>query len=286
MAKVERDPVSGTDTTGHEWDGIKELNSPIPKWWVYVFYACVAWSVAYWVAYPSWPTLTTYSKGVLGYSSRAELREDMAKADAGKAGWLAKFKGASVAEIAANPELRTYAMAGGAVAFKDNCVACHQAGGAGAVGYPALVDDEWLWGGSLTDIQATIAHGIRAAEDADTRTSEMPRYGVDNILDAAQIGQVAEYVVALADGKPADGPGKQIFAEQCVACHGEGGVGGAAVGAPALNNQLWLFGGDKAAVMAQIQTPRHGAMPAWGKRLDETTIKQLTVYVHSLGGGK
>ncbi|MBF0094974.1 MAG: cytochrome-c oxidase, cbb3-type subunit III [Alphaproteobacteria bacterium] len=286
MAKVELDPVSGTHTTGHEWDGIKELNNPIPKWWIYVFYACVAWSVVYWIAYPAWPTLTTYTKGFLGYSSRAELRGEMLKADAEKAGWLTRFKDATPAAIAADPALRNYAQAGGAVAFKDNCAPCHQTGGAGAHGYPTLADDEWLWGGTLEEIQATIVNGVRAPGNANTRVSEMPRFGADNLLNAGQIDQVADYLAGLAEGKPADGPGKQVFAEQCAACHGAAGEGMAAVGAPALNNQLWLYGGGKAAVVAQIQAPRHGVMPAWGGRLDDTTIKQLTVYVHSLGGGK
>ncbi|MEO5374802.1 MAG: cytochrome-c oxidase, cbb3-type subunit III [Alphaproteobacteria bacterium] len=287
MAKQEHDPISGTATTGHEWDGIKELNTPIPKWWVYVFYATIIWAAGYWVFYPSWPTLTGYLKGTLGYSSRGEVRSEMAAAAEARKVWLDRFKGASVQQIAADPKLRTYAMAGGAVAFKDNCAPCHQAGGAGAVAYPTLADDEWLWGGTLDDIQATITHGIRWSQDSGTRVSEMPKFGTDKLLDAKQIDQVADYVVALAAGGKADAlPGKAIYAEQCVACHGEGGVGMQAVGAPALNNKIWLYNGTKDGIVAQIKAPKHGVMPAWGGRLDETTIKQLAVYVHALGGGK
>lgn len=287
MAKPEIDPISGTATTGHEWDGIRELNSPLPTWWVYVFYATIAWAVGYWVFYPSWPTLTTYARGTLGYSARGELAGELAAAEKAKITWLARFKDASVAAIAADPELRDFAMAGGAASFRDNCAPCHQMGGAGAPGYPALVDDKWLWGGTLDDIRTTITHGIRWPGDADTRMAEMPRFGQDGILTPPQIGAVADYVLTLSGGKAgaAHEEGKTVFAENCAACHGEGGGGIAGTGAPTLDNQLWLYGGGRDAVVAQVTSPRHGVMPAWGGRLDEATIKQLTIYVHALGGG-
>ncbi len=288
MATKEKDPVSGQYTTGHEWDGIKELNTPLPKWWVWVFFATIVWAVGYWVAMPSFPTLDGYAKGMLGYSSRASLSADLDAAAKGRQAWLSKFETASVEDIKGNPELLNYAMVGGRIAFAENCAPCHQSGGAGAVGYPNLNDDEWIWGGTLADIQTTITHGIRNAS-ADSRVSEMPAYGTGEPMSDAQVSELAEYVLSLSKASTdatAAAAGKAVFDERCVSCHGESGEGQQALGAPALNNGIWLYKGSKADVVAQIKAPKHGAMPAWGGRLDETTIKQLTVYVHSLGGGK
>lgn len=287
MATIEKDPVTGRNTTGHEWDGIKELNTPLPKWWVYVFYACIVWSVGYWVVYPAWPSLTTYTKGMFGYSSRAELATDMTAAKAAKGVWLAQFETASVEDIKKDQTLLNYALAGGKSIFAENCAPCHGSGGAGAYGYPTLADDEWIWGGSLDEIKQTISFGVRNA-NAESRAGEMPKFGADGILQPEQIATVANYVVTISKGAgaAAEGDGAALFVENCAACHAEDGSGQAALGAPALNNGLWLYKGGAEGVAAQIATPKHGSMPAWAERLDETAIKQLTVYVHSLGGGK
>ena len=290
MANIEKDPITGQYTTGHEWDGVQELNTPLPRWWVYVFYASIVWSIGYWIVYPAWPTLSGYTKGIWNYSSRAELAQDLKAAETAKGAWLNKFKAASVEDIAKDKELLNYAMVGGRSAFNENCAPCHGAGGAGAFGYPTLADDEWIWGGTLTDIQQTITHGIRNA-DGDSRQGEMPKFGTDAILTAEQIGQVTDYVLSLSAAKhdaAGAAAGKTLFADNCASCHGEDGSGTQAVGAPALNNAVWLYkaADQKAAVARQIAAPKHGSMPAWTGRLDETTIKQLTVYVHSLGGGK
>lgn len=287
MANVERDHVTGTETTGHEWDGIKELNTPLPKWWVYVFYATIIWSVGYWVVYPAWPSLSGYTKGLFGYSSRMELAKDMQalKAARGvKAEQLAKM---SVDDIYANPDMRNYAIAAGRTVFNENCSACHQSGGAGAYGYPTLADDEWIWGGTLDEIKTTISYGVRNA-NPNSRQSEMPTFGgADGLLTPEQINAAADHVVALSKGSAdAASAGGTVFAENCAACHGEKGEGMAEVGAPALNNGLWLYKGAKDAIVAQMNGPKHGSMPAWSERMDETTIKQLAVYVRSLGGGK
>lgn len=286
MASVEKDAISGQNTTGHEWDGIKELNTPLPKWWVYLFYVCIFWAVGYWVVYPSWPTLDGYSKGLWGWSSRAVLVNEQAEAKASHAKYLDKIKTASVDDIVKDKELLNYAMAGGRAVFAENCAPCHGAGGAGAYGFPTLADDEWLWGGTLADIQQTISYGVRNT-NANSRQSEMPKFGADGLLTPQQITAVAGYVEALsAKTAPADGEGKQVYADNCAACHGEQGEGQQAMGAPALNNAIWLYKGGKDAIAAQVTKPKHGNMPAWSERLDESTIKQLTVYVHSLGGGK
>ncbi len=287
---IEKDHVTGTETTGHEWDGIKELNTPLPRWWLWTYYATVIFAVGYMIAYPAIPLIHGNTKGLLGYSSRADVEKAMVDAKAAQAQWLDKIKAASLDDIEKNPELLAFAQAGGAAAFKVNCVQCHGAGAAGGPGFPNLNDNDWLWGGTLDSINTTLTHGIRYTSDKDTRDSVMPNFGADGILNADQIKQVANYVISLSGGEGVDAAaaeaGKQVFTDNCAACHGDAGAGNKDLGAPNLTDKLWLYGGTVDAVMAQVTKPRHGVMPAWTGKLDETTIKQLAVYVHSLGGGE
>jgi len=286
MAQVETDAVTGKTTTGHEWDGIKELNTPLPKWWLYVLYASIAWAVVWWILYPSWPGITGYFGGVLGYSQTAALQEQIAAAEAARAGQLERLADASLEEIAADPELMNVAYTGGEAVFADNCAPCHGLGGAGQGFYPSLADDAWIWGGTPEAIQQTIMHGVRSS-DPDTRFNEMPAFG--QMLTREQVDDVAEYVLQLSGAEhdaAAAESGAQLFAEQCAACHGEDGEGMEDLGAPNLADQIWLYGGDKSAIVAQIWRPRHGVMPAWTGRLSPETIKSLAVYVHALGGGQ
>jgi cytochrome c oxidase cbb3-type subunit 3 len=286
MATIEKDSVSGQNTTGHEWDGIKELNTPLPKWWVYVFWVCVIWAIAYWFMMPTWPMLNGYTKGYLNYSSRGALEDELVVQKKARSAWGSKIEAASVDVIEKDSSLLQYALAGGKIAFNENCAACHGVGGVGGYGYPKLADDEWLWGGSINDIEQTVKFGVRNT-NANSRQSEMPKFGADNLLTADQISQVADYVLTLANRAPAKGtPGETVFAENCAACHAEDGAGNKDMGAPALNNQIWLYKGTKADIVAQVTKPKHGSMPAWSERLDPTTIKMLAVYVHNLGGGK
>ncbi len=285
MAQTEKDALTGTETTGHEWDGIKELNTPLPKWWVYTFIVTVVWSIGYWVVYPAWPTLSTYTKGVIGYSSRAELDADMIALEESRSVWLGKFEGASLEDLAGDRELLNYAMAGGKFIFAENCAPCHGAGGAGARGYPVLADDDWLWGGTPEAIGTTIRYGIRSGHDEE-RISEMPQFGADELLEAEQIGQVADYVLSLSGGGTANDAGKAVFEEQCAACHGEDGKGDREQGGPNLTDGIWLYAEGRDAVVAQIKAARHGVMPAWEGRLDDVSIKLVALYVHSLGGGQ
>jgi cytochrome c oxidase cbb3-type subunit 3 len=279
--KVEKDAVTGTETTGHEWDGIKELNSPLPKWWLYVLYACIAWSLAYYVLYPSYPGL----KGLLGYSQRVEVGEKIAAAKARQAGNLEAIAGAALEEIAQDAEMLNFALAGGQAAFADNCAPCHAPGGAGRPDFPILADDAWLWDGSLEGIRQTVLFGVRSDHE-ETRISEMPAFGADELLEPAQIEAVADYVLSLSGDGKETAEGAELFAENCAACHGESGEGVRDFGAPRLADAIWLYGGEQAEIMAQVTRPRHGVMPAWTGRLDDTTIKMLTVYVHGLGGGE
>jgi cytochrome c oxidase cbb3-type subunit 3 len=287
-SKIEIDKPTGQATTGHEWDGIKELNTPLPRWWLWTFYACIAFSLVYVVLYPAIPLVNSATRGVLGYSTRAEVETAMTAAKTAQAGNLERVATLSLEDIAADAELKRFAVAGGRSAFLVNCVPCHGSGAAGSAGYPNLNDDDWVWGGTLDDIQTTIAHGVRFEQDPDTRVSQMPVFG-DGLLEAGQIDAVTDFVLSLS-GEGHDAAlaetGKTVFADNCAACHGETGAGDRVFGAPALNDAIWLYGKDKAGIVAQINGPRHGVMPAWAHRLDPTTIKQLTLYVHSLGGGE
>jgi cytochrome c oxidase cbb3-type subunit 3 len=285
MADRETDVLTGTETTGHEWDGIRELNTPLPKWWLYTFYATIVWAFGYFVLYPAWPSFSGFTKGVLGYSSRAEIAETMNQVEAGRAAWAEKFAATPVEEIVVDRELLDFAMAGGKTIFADNCQPCHGAAGSGAPSYPVLADDDWLWGGAIEAIYATVQHGVRSGA-ADTRVSEMPRFGADGVLTPAEIATVADYVLSLSGAGTANQAGATLFVDNCAACHGEDGRGMAELGAPNLTDGIWLYGGSKKAVVAQVTAPRHGMMPAWSGRLNDVSIKQVSIYVHSLGGGQ
>ncbi len=286
----EIDEATGVETTGHVWDGdLKELNKPLPKWWLYTFYVSIVWAIGYWIVYPAWPLANDYTRGILGYSQRASVTQQLDAAKAAQAGMRGQIEQASLDEIRAKPDLLQFATTGGKAIFADNCAPCHGRGAQGGSGYPNLNDDDWIWGGSLEAIQQTIQHGIRWSGDKDTRDSAMPRFGLDGMLEPKQISDTAEYVLSLSgassDAAAAES-GKAIFAEQCAACHGEDGKGNQELGAPNLTDAIWLYGKDKQSVMESIKTGRGGAMPAWARRLDTSAIKSLAVYVHSLGGGK
>ncbi len=289
MTQIEKDDFSGTETTGHEWDGIKELNTPLPRWWLWTFYATIIWAIGYCIAYPSIPLIEGATKGMLGYSSRAEVAEDISKAKIAQKTYLEKIKTLSLEEIRSDKDLFQFAVAGGRSAYAVNCVQCHGSGATGSKGYPNLNDDDWLWGGKLDDIYKTIAHGIRYEEDEDTRNSEMPAFGRDEVLNAKQIKDVTEYVLSLSgnkNDKAAAERGAAIYAENCEACHGAKGEGDQEQGSPSLKDAIWLFGSDKETIITTITNSRKGVMPAWAHRLDEATMKQLAIYVHALGGGK
>ncbi|MBX3499063.1 MAG: cytochrome-c oxidase, cbb3-type subunit III [Alphaproteobacteria bacterium] len=283
-AEFERDPVTGRSTTGHEWDGIKELNTPLPSWWLYTFYATILFAVVWSVLYPSIPGID----GLLKHTNRQDLVETVKAATEAQAPMVDRIRALSIEEVRKDPQLLAFARTGGRAAFNNNCAACHQTGGAGARGFPNLADDEWIWGGTLADIEQTIRYGIRGEHDK-SRLSMMPRFGADGMLSPAQIDDVVEHVLALSR-QPHDAAraarGAPLFVEQCAACHQNDGSGNRELGAPALNDQIWLYGGTRAAIRDSVFAARAGAMPHWEGRLDEATIKMLTLYVHGLGGGK
>ncbi len=284
----EKDAVTGVDTTGHEWDGIKELNMPLPRWWLWTLYATVLWALAYWIAMPAWPLVSDYTRGLLGYSQRASVAADIANARQAQAAYLQRIEAVEPDAIRQDPELLTFATAGGRSAFAVNCSQCHGTGAAGSPGYPNLNDDDWLWGGSVAAIYDSIRFGVRSDHD-DARVSEMPAFLKDELLNAEQVADVAAYVLSLS-GRAGDAAaaqrGQAVYQENCIDCHGDSGQGNAELGAPNLKDAIWLYGGSAEKVRQSIAESRRGVMPAWQGRLDAATLKQLAVYVHALGGGQ
>jgi cytochrome c oxidase cbb3-type subunit III len=283
------DHVSGRSTTGHEWDGIKELNTPLPRWWILTFYATIIWAIGYWVVYPAWPLVTGYTTGLFHYSTRASVAAELANLESLRGEKMKVLGNASLADIEKDPALLALARARGRTVFADNCAPCHGTGAAGAKGYPNLNDDDWLWGGSLDQIMQTIQFGARSGH-AKTHEGQMLAFGHDGVLKKEEIVAVADYVRSLSGLPTAPGydaaAGRKIFSENCVSCHGEDAKGNQELGAPNLTDQIWLYGSDEATIVETITNGRAGVMPAWTGRLDPVTIKALTVYVHSLGGGK
>lgn len=285
----EIDHVTGRSTTGHQWDGIKELNTPLPRWWLITFYLTIVWAVGYWIVYPAWPLLWSHTRGVFNYSTRADVATELANLEKIRGDRMQALGNASLEEIEKNPALLALARARGKTVFGDNCAPCHGSGGAGAKGYPNLNDDEWLWGGSLEQIMQTIQFGARSGH-AKAHEGAMLAFGKDGILKKSEIVTVANYVRSLSGLSTASGynaaTGAKLFADNCASCHGEGGKGNQELGAPDLTDKIWLYGSDEATLVETITNGRAGVMPAWAGRLDLPTIKALTVYVHSLGGGK
>jgi cytochrome c oxidase cbb3-type subunit III len=279
------------ETTGHVWDGIEELNNPLPRWWVWVLYLTIIWGIGYTIAYPAWPMISGATQGIFGPQDRKAIVTELARFDAANADIKAALIAAPLAQIPADEALKTYAISAGASVFKTNCSTCHGSGAAGVQdkGYPNLLDNDWLWGGDMEAIHATITHGIRNTIDPDARYSQMPRFGLDELLEPAQITQVVEHVLAISgqDHDPAlAADGAVIFAENCAACHMEGGVGNRELGAPNLIDAIWLYGGSREKITETIVNARFGVMPPWAQKLTEDEIRAVATYVHSLGGGE
>ncbi|GHF41362.1 cytochrome-c oxidase, cbb3-type subunit III [Seohaeicola zhoushanensis] len=289
MSKVPPKLSGDPETTGHSWDGIEEFNNPLPRWWVWVFYLTIVWGIGYTIAYPAWPMINGATAGVLGYSTRAQVAEEIAAVDAANKAINDKLAAADLTAVSGDPELNGYAVSAGGAVFKTWCAQCHGAGAAGAKGYPNLLDDDWLWGGDIEAIHTTISHGIRNTEDDEARYSMMPAFGRDGLLEPAQIDEVANFVQSLS-GTPDDASkveaGATVFADNCASCHGEKGEGMREQGAPNLSDAIWLYGGDHATLVQTITNARFGVMPAWAGRLSEAEVRAVALYVHQLGGGE
>jgi cytochrome c oxidase cbb3-type subunit 3 len=289
MANKRIDAPTGVETVGHEWDGIEELNNPLPRWWLMFLYATIAFAIVYMVLYPSLPIGPNGTKGVLGWSSHGQLDQALAAEAAARAPVLKAIAATPVTALPANPQLLDQAIKGGKALFKANCVACHGSGAAGGKGYPNLADDDWLWGGDLAAIEQTITHGIRNPDHDETRQSQMPAFGRDGILQPNQIRDLVAYVRTISHQDPAGAAsarGAELFAANCAVCHGPEGKGNREVGAPNLTDGIWLYGGDPDTLRTTITNARGGVMPRWNSRLSVAEIRMLAAYVHSLGGGE
>lgn len=281
--------VVDVPSTGHSWDGIEEYDNPLPRWWLWSFYATIVWGVLYLFAYPAIPLVNGSTKGVIGTTYRDNVAAEIQRFNEANAPIQARLVDTPLEQVAADPELANYtANAGGAI-FRTWCAQCHGAGAGGGAGYPSLLDNDWLWGGTIADIHTTLAHGIRDPKDPDTRYSEMPRFGADELLERPQIEQVVQHVLALG-GLPHDAAmadaGQAVFAENCTACHAEDGSGDRSQGAPDLTDAVWLYGADPATITRIVHDGPFGVMPAWADRLSPADIRAVAAYVHGLGGGE
>ncbi len=289
MADRKVDHATGTETVGHEWDGIEELDTPMPRWWLWTFFITIVFAIGYAILYPAIPLLNSATKGVLGWSSHSELEREMAAEKARTAPILSAIAVTPIESLPGKPRLYQAAIEGGRAAFKVHCVQCHGSGAAGSAGYPNLNDDDWLWGGDLKTLEFTIAHGVRNPGHAETRMSQMPAFGRDGILQPAEIDDLVSYVRTLSHQEGASASarrGATLFTTNCAVCHGPDGKGGRAVGAPNLTDRIWLYGGDADAIRTTITNARYGVMPRWEQTLGPVTVKMLAAYVHSLGGGE
>jgi len=278
------DQPTGTAFVGHEWDGIEELNTPLPRWWLWTFYTTIIWALAYVIMYPAWPLVDSATKGMLGWTSRGQLAAEMQAADVKRAPLVNALAAIPVEQLVADQKLYQGAVAGGAAAFKVHCVQCHGSGAIGSKGYPNLNDDDWLWGGDIAAIHYTLTHGIRNPDHPETRVSAMPAF--DGVLTPAEIASVVGHVQSLSGKAKPNAKGAELFATNCASCHGVDGKGLREFGAPNLADGIWLYGGDKATLTETVKYSRQGVMPRWNDKLDAATIKMLAAYVYSLGGGE
>ena len=283
MTEKRFDEATGQETTGHSYDGIEELNTPLPRWWLWTFYLTVIWGVGYTVAFPAWPLITGATQGMLGYSTRAEVAAEIEAHETQNAELVASLVAADLNGISPQDDLHRYATARGASVFRAQCSQCHGSGAAGGIGYPNLLDNDWLWGGTVDQIAYTVRHGIRNEIDWDAHYSQMTAFG--EILEPEQIETLADFVITWPDHQGA-GDGAVLFEENCASCHGAMAQGDIEQGAPNLTDAIWLYGGDRESVIETITYSRFGVMPPWGQRLSEADVRAVSIYVHSLGGGE
>jgi cytochrome c oxidase cbb3-type subunit 3 len=290
MSVAERDPHTGYLTTGHEWNGITELNTPVPRLVWVALGLTVAFSVIWWLLFPAWPLGNTFTRGLLGTDQHARLAADLREAAETRAAWMRRIAEAELAALLSDPELLAIVRQTGPALFADNCAVCHGRDGRGGPGFPSLVDRAWLWGGAPEAVLETLRVGINDTHP-ETRASQMLAFGRDGILSRKEVDQVVAFVRSLSDPslrEEAPGAveaGASIFAENCASCHGEDGRGMTELGAPDLTDDHWIYGGDAESIRASVWRGRQGHMPAWEDRLPEVERRILMAYVLDLGGG-
>jgi cytochrome c oxidase cbb3-type subunit 3 len=282
MSVEERDPLTGHQTTGHEWNGITELNTRVPRavWWAIGI--THVWALVLWILLPTWPLVTTYTKGLLGIDQRDLVAGELAAGERYREQWVERFAGEDLDGIRRDADLMQIVSGAAPALWGDTCEACHGRAGTGGPGFPSLVDEAWLWGGEDEAVLETLRVGVNAAHP-ETRYSEMLAFGETGILTRDQIGTVATYVQSLSGVATPDDAvreeGATLFAENCAACHGEEGTGDTSLGAPNLTDDFWIYGGDEAALFETIHDGRRGWMPHMEGRLTEAERKMLAVYV-------
>jgi len=285
MSVKERDPLTGHQTTGHEWNGITELNTRVPRAvWFFIIVTHIFALIA-WVLLPTWPLVTTYTKGLLARDQRDQVAEKVIAANVARADWADRITAAPVSEIFDTPELLARANGTAHQIFGDNCAACHGLNAGGGPGFPSLIDDAWLWGGDPDIIMETLRVGINSTHP-DTRYAQMLAFGRDGLLEREDIRIVVDYVQSLSGAEISTdhaAAGAEIYANNCSSCHGETAMGDTEQGAPNLTDAFWIYGGDDKAMFDTIWDGRQGWMPAWEGRLTETERKILTVYLTHLG---
>jgi cytochrome c oxidase cbb3-type subunit 3 len=282
----EVDPITGYDTTGHDWNGIRELNTPFPMFVFWILMITVAYSIIAWLLLPAWPTGRAYTRGLLGLDQGEVAVAGLTELTTVRQDWLTRFAPPDLAPpdfaaLQSDAALLDSAMPAASRLFADNCAACHGPGGAGGPGFPMLADDQWLWAGDPETVAETIRLGINS-DHPDTRVAQMPPF---DWLSRDERLALAAWVAALPQGNaPADAPAAALFAENCAACHGDEGEGGLGVGAPSLIDPATIYGQDPASIAATLLHGRQGVMPAWSGRLSEAEINLLALYVSRLHG--
>ncbi len=283
MTKEIKKNTLNQKTTGHEWDGIEEYDNPDPFWLRILFYCMLFFAIVYWLFYPSWPS--PHSFGILNWSSDQELKKDLEQVKVLRSKYQDKFDKSSFQEILDDKQLLKFALSGGSFSFQNNCSVCHGQDALGATGYPNLRAGAWMWGGKIEDIYQTLKYGIRSTHE-ETRESAMAAFGKDKILSKEQITSLTNYILNLNNSDYQDSGAKKLYAEHCASCHGNNAEGSQDQGAPNLRDAIWLYGSDFSSIYNVIFNGKAGVMPYWEKKLDDSTIRQLAIYVHQLGGGK
>ncbi|WP_417317178.1 cytochrome-c oxidase, cbb3-type subunit III [Emcibacter sp.] len=288
MPKEERDPYSGYLTTGHEWDGITELNRPVPRViWLFLL-ATFLFALVWWVLMPSWPLGESYTKGILSEDQKKRLAQELAETENKRAQWQQLIVAGTYEKLLADPQIMPITQETGKALFGDNCAVCHGVKANGGPGFPSLTDQSWIWGGTAENIAETIRVGINSDHE-DSRMSQMLAFGRDGMLAPAEISKVITYILSLPDphsvppeAAPAISEGAQIFSENCASCHGETGQGNIELGAPNLIDDFWIYGGDRQSIYETIYRGRTGQMPQWEHRLSPAERKLLVLYILNL----
>jgi cytochrome c oxidase cbb3-type subunit 3 len=288
VSAAERDPHTGHMTTGHEWNGITELNTRVPRAVYFFLITTALFAIGYWILMPAWPLGSTYTRGILGIDQRAIVAESLQAAALDRAAWEDRIAKEDFAQIQADPELMAVVRETGHTLFGDNCAACHGRQAKGGKGFPNLTTDSWLWGGTPEKIAETIRVGVNSTHP-ESRSSQMLAFGKDGMLPRSDIENVVAYVRSLSQaGGQGDASieqlaaGQQVFAQNCASCHGEQAAGNPDIGTPNLTDQFWIYGGDAASVFNTVWGGRQGHMPTWEGRLTAVQRKILALYLVDL----